>query len=341
MTRSLKRTVAGTSTGVEIEIDASSTAISSGVSLDVLCRRAERLIDSVRMMGEQVNRMFSRPDEVVADANDAARRLADLRDDLEARLEAARQGQASCSAQIGEFHKLLPTIQQLAEGLIQRVMRARELSDSFARLIDSGADKLAAIDSAAHEAVKAREAIGNAIQELLRVQKKADQWAESVRLINAKQAEFLKSGNAVAMKLRTLSDAGERLRETARQDVVELRELLRESRIERLAWEQLLARMPAAANVSPTSQTVTSQTATSQGPAPSPGTSVPAVLARRVSRLAGYIRSATSTLGANHARQAPCNADQVPSNTLAEAVGPAPITRLGKSPAAEALASGQ
>ncbi|MBI4579372.1 MAG: hypothetical protein HY718_06690, partial [Planctomycetes bacterium] len=49
-------------------------------SLDVLCRRAERLIDSVRTVGEQVDQMFSRPNRLVAEANETARSLLELRD---------------------------------------------------------------------------------------------------------------------------------------------------------------------------------------------------------------------------------------------------------------------
>jgi hypothetical protein len=66
-----------------------------------------------------------------------------------------------------------------------------------------------------------------------------------------------------------------------REDIVALRELLRESRLERLAWEQLLTRMPA--NL-PTAAGPVSSTA---------GRSVPAALADRVRRLTDFIRQAT------------------------------------------------
>jgi chromosome segregation ATPase len=229
------------------------------------------------MMGEQVDRLFTRPDRAVADANEAGRSLVDLEARIEARIADARKAEESCNARIDEFQKVLPTVQQSAEGLIQRVMRARELSEAFGRLMDTAADKIGALEAGAIEARKAREAITGALQELSRVQKTADNWAESVRQLSGKQAEFIAAGNATASKLRTLSDAGERLRETVRQDIVELRELLRESRIERLAWEKLLARMPAGATAK------TAQAAKS----------VPAALADRVRRLTDYIRQAS------------------------------------------------
>lgn len=250
------------------------------VSLDVLCRRAERLIDSVRMMGEQVDRLYSRPDQLVAEANETARSLSELSEQIDSRIAEARQAEASCKTQLDEFQTVLPTIQQSAEGLIRRVLRARELSDAFGKLMETAADKMASIESASDEARRAREAIGTALGELARAQKTADHWAESVRQLSAKQSEFITAGNAAATRLRTLSDAGERLRETVREDIVSLRELLRESRTERLAWEQLLSRMPA---------TLPS----AAGPRLDPNTSVPAALADRVRRISDYIRQAT------------------------------------------------
>lgn len=256
---------------------------SGGVSLDVLCRRAERLINSVRMMGEQVDGLFSRPDRFVAEANATARTLAELSDAMDAKIEEARRAEETCYRHIEEFHKSAPLIQQTAEALVQRVMRARELSDAFGKLIETGGEKLAAVESAADEARKAREAIATATRELIRIQKTADLWADSVRRLNERQAEFISTGNAAASRLRTLSDAGERLRESVREDIVTLRELLRESRLERLAWEQLLARMPA--NL-PTAAGNASTTG---------GKSVPASLADRVRRLTDFIRQATET----------------------------------------------
>jgi chromosome segregation ATPase len=250
---------------------------SAGVSLEVLCRRAERLIDTVRMMGEQVDRMFARPDRAVAEANEAGRNLMQLQEQVEAKIAEARRAEESCNARIEEFQKVLPTVQQSAEGLIQRVTRARELSEAFGSLMDAAADKINALTSGAGEVRNAREAVAVAVEELSRVQKTADNWADSVRQLSSKQAEFIAAGNVTASRLRTLSDAGERLRESVRQDIVGLRELLRESRMERLAWEQLLARMPA--------------TATPEGA--KPGRSVPAALAERVRRLTDCIRQAS------------------------------------------------
>lgn len=272
------------------ESDADTFGSTGRVSLDVLCRRAERLIDTVRMMGEQVDRMFSRPDRALAEANETARSLTDLRESLASTIAEAQRAEASCKTQLEQFQATLPTIQQSAEGLIQRVQRARDLSDAFGRLIETAAEKVASIDSAADEARKAREAIAVALGELAKAQKTADHWAESVRQLSARQAEFVATGNATAGKLRTLSDAGERLRETVRQDIVNLRELLRESREERFAWEQLLARMPADLS------SITSDR-------PDRARSVPAALAERVRKISDYIRQATA--GADRAEDSP------------------------------------
>lgn len=250
---------------------------SGGVSLEVLCRRAERLIDSVRMMGEQVNRMFAHPDQAVAQANDTARSLTELAGSIETKLAEARQAEQSCDARLDVFRRVLPSIEESAEGLVQRVARARELSEAFAGMIDSAADRIADIEAASAEAKTAREAVEAATQELLRVQKSADRWSDSVRQMSDKYSEFIASGNAAAQRLRTLTDAGERLRESVRQDIVNLRELLRESRLERLAWEQLLARMPDQSSIT----------------ASKSGRSVPAALADRVRRLSDFIRQAT------------------------------------------------
>jgi len=280
---------------------ASAHAPSTGVSLEVLCRRAERLIDSVRLMGEQVDSLLRRPDRAVADANDAADRLVQLRDSLDGTIEQARQAETSCRSQLENCQTLLPSIQQSAEALVQRVARARELSEIFAGLIESAADKIASIGSAADESRKARESIAAATQELARMQRAADHWAASVRQLSARQAEFIATGNATAARLRTLSDAGERLRESVRADIVALRELLRESRRERLAWEQLLARVPAHL---PTA---------AEAMAPTAGRPATAALADRVRRLTDFIRQATEP-----PRSSP-NADRdeaIPTRTL-------------------------
>jgi ABC-type transporter Mla subunit MlaD len=184
------------------------------------------------------------------------------------------------------MQKLAPVVQQNAEGLIQRVMRARELSETFGKLMETGAEKIAAIESAADEARKARESIGVATRELTRIQKTADHWAESARQLSGRQAEFIASGNAAATRLRTLSDAGERLRDSVREDVVTLRELLRESRLERLAWEKLLARMPAGLAAA------SGGGEAGGGASGSSGKSAPAALADRVRRLTDFIRHA-------------------------------------------------
>lgn len=278
MANSRKNGVAGPS-NTEPTPAKSSAGATGGVSLDVLCRRADRLIDSVRTMGERVDRMLRQPDLAVAEADEAAGRLTRLRDEIEAGLTEARRAQEACAAGMEDLRKTLPAIQQTAEGLIRRVTQARELTDAFSRLIDSGAGRIEAVESAAAESAKTRVAVEATIQELARVRNKAEQWARSVGQLSARQVEFLKNAKAVAAKLRTLTDAGKDLRQSMRQDVVALRELLRESRLERLAWEKLLTRMPVSPPASPTLGSPSA-------------TSVPAALAERVSRLAGYIRGA-------------------------------------------------
>lgn len=313
MANSQKNRVTGPSNTEPAPARSSAGAATGGVSLDVLCRRAERLIDSVRTMGERVDRMLRQPDLAVAEADDAAGRLTQLRDEIEAGLTEARRTQDACAARMEDLGRTLPAIQQTAEGLIRRVTRARELTDAFSRLIESGAGRIEAVESAAAESTRTRVAVDTALQELARVQSKAEQWAQSVGQLSVRQTEFLKNANTVAAKLRTLTDAGEDLRQSMRQDVVELREMLRESRLERLAWEKLLARMPVPPSASPT-------------PASPAATSGPAALAERVSRLTGYIRSARncSAATADAASLVPsvrrAAADSRPDGTPAEGV---------------------
>lgn len=268
--------------------DASST---QNVSLDVLCRRAERLIDSVRAMGDQVEYMFSRPQRAIDEANETARALQGLRKQLEEKLAEVRAAEQSCGRRIEEFKRAEPAIQQSAELLIQRIMRARELGETFGQMMETSAGKIALLQSASDEAAKARGAIDNAIRELTRVQKAGDNWTGAVSELTAKHAELIASGNTAASRLRTITDAGERLRETVRQDVVALRELLRESRLERIAWEQLIKRTLA---VVPLADTASAQPAT-QNAGDHMTKSVPAALAHRVRKLADIVQEATGS----------------------------------------------
>ncbi len=258
------------------------------VSVDVLCRRADRLIDSVRMMGEQVAQIFARPDRAVADANQAARKLAEFRVQVETALGEARQVQTAIAARMGDVQAALATVQNSAAGLVQRVQRARELTDGFGKLMDASAEKIASLESAADEARRAREAIGRAAEELSRVQQTAEKWASSLNGLTARHTELITSGNTAASRLRTLTDAGDRLREAVRQDIVALRELLRESRVERIAWEQLLARLPAAAPPE------TPMPDALLPAAASTGESVAATLAHRVRKIADFVRQSAS-----------------------------------------------
>jgi hypothetical protein len=112
-------------------------------------------------------------------------------------------------------------------------------------------------------------------------------------VLTAKHTDLIATGNAAASRLRTITDAGERLGEKVRQDIVALRELLRESRHERMAWEQLLARMPVAmdkATPGPSTAVAASVTDNSQR---DNSKMVPAALADRVRRLADLVRQAT------------------------------------------------
>ncbi len=282
------------------------------VSLDVLCRRAERLIDSVRMMGEQVDRMFSRPNQAIAEANEAAKSLLELRGQIEEKLAEARQTEQSIVGRTDEVRSLMPSIEQSAQGLIQRVLRARELTDAFGKLMDTAAEKVAQVESAAGEARKAREAIATAMAELCRVQKAADNWAGSVNGLTAKYGELIAAGNSGAQRLRTLTDAGERLRESVREDIVALRELLRESRVERIAWEQLLSRMPAGLITAKPTAAVEVPQAAEQ--------SVPAALAGRVRKLADLVRQSAATPAEHEKKAVPPTASRLTTPAAQELV---------------------
>jgi chromosome segregation ATPase len=267
-----------------VDRDDESVDSADRVSLDVLCRRADRLIDSVRMMGEQVNQMFARPDQAVARASETSQALNELRKQVDAQLGETRRTQEGLATRMHDLQATLANVQESAAGLVKRVQRARELSDAFGRLMDASADKIAKLESAADQGRQVREAIGSAVAEMNRVQQVANTWTTSVTGLASRYADLIASGNTAASRLRTLTDAGDRLRESVREDIVALRELLRESRIERVAWEQLLARIPAGLPAIAAGSEVLAEGAAAAKP------SVAAALAGRVRKIADFVR---------------------------------------------------
>lgn len=192
----------------EVGSPSSTTSTVSGdqperlVSLDVLCRRADRLIETVRMMSEQMEQMLTEPNRAVEKAERTTRSLNALSQQLERKMAEAQTKMAEVQAaerasldRLQELQSATPTIHQAAQALIERVQRARQLTEAFGKMMDGSADRVTELQSAGD-------------------------------------------------RLRTLTEASEKVGETVRQEVVTLRELLRESRQERLAWEQFLSRLP-------------------------------------------------------------------------------------------------
>jgi uncharacterized protein YukE len=268
------------------------------MSLGVLCQRAERLIGRVNALGDQVETLYARPERLRSETDEVARRLGEAREQLDARLGEIRQAEQACSASLETLNRAVPEVRDTVAGLVQRVTRARELGRAFNGLMDDADAKIHAMSRVVRDADERRERLAATVQNLARVQNAAQHWGRAVRRLGDEQRDLARSAGIAAEKLKTLIDAGGRLRETLRHDVVALRELLRQSREERFAWEQLFARTHGAGRTQapPGRQ----ELAPSNAPAPTapPGPS-PAALAARVRRITGFIRQVTESGGAS------------------------------------------
>ncbi|MCL2329859.1 MAG: hypothetical protein FWC56_00985, partial [Phycisphaerae bacterium] len=88
----------------EVGSPSSTTSTVSGdqperlVSLDVLCRRADRLIETVRMMSEQMEQMLTEPNRAVEKAERTTRSLNALSQQLERKMAEAQTKMAEVQA---------------------------------------------------------------------------------------------------------------------------------------------------------------------------------------------------------------------------------------------------
>lgn len=279
-----------------------------GVSLDVLCRRAERLINSVRTMAEQVDQMFARPEKTVSDANAAARSLRTLHDGIEGKVAAFERVDGQMNRRLEELQGGMVAVDQAISGLVTRVGKAREMADAFGQLIEASSDKVAALQSAADETREARQALAKAVAELIRVQKAADEWRRSVLALGNRQGETIAQAKASAAELRATLDAGYRLRQAFQQDIQAMRKLLSQARDERGYWQAFTRYaersdlIPPASKVPPPLKPTSLPTAERTLPQSDADArpSLPAQLAGRIRRLASFIKDAGRSVPKSH-----------------------------------------
>ena len=224
--------------------DEASTGGREAWRFDVLCQRAERLIDSVRMAHQQVDAMFSRPERIIADANATAQALIGIDETLGSKLDAGQHMNEACEDQLVLLHRTLTQTQQATEGLVPRVQRARQLADAFAKLMDGVAERTEHLQSAGSEAQKTRDMVQTTLAELKGIQATVEQQNRHQRDWEAQQQEWIDAGRSTVVELRSATEVAGRLMRGFQESVASLEAILEQSRQERQAWQRFFARLP-------------------------------------------------------------------------------------------------
>jgi len=176
--------------------------------LDILCRRAERLIQAVHMAHQQVVAMFGRPDRIIADANATAQQLLGLKTTLEPALRSAEQVGRSCQHQLDLVqHKLLQT-SRATQAIMQRVQQGSELAERVAK------------------------------------QATFEDGRQNQLALGEEQRRLIAAGESAVKELRAALEAAHDLAGDSGTSAAALEALLKRSRRERLAWERFFVRLP-------------------------------------------------------------------------------------------------
>jgi chromosome segregation ATPase len=281
--------------------------------IDLLARRAEKLIEAVRAAHRQLDTMMTRPEEAISDANASASALIDLHEKLKPQLEQARTIEQSTDKRVRMLRGVLFEAERASHGILERVERAHKLTELFKELMASAEDRLQAIESASSEAKTARKSAIETAKAVERIRVAGETWQRNLKSLSAEHKQLVSSAEAATANLRAAIDDAHALDRGYRSEIKALTELLKQSRQERQAWDELLARVPQRDSVE-TSQTHPADlqaearpknqatqaesvdTPTRTPPPQSPQTQVapvgpgPAALADRMKRIADLVR---------------------------------------------------
>ena len=261
-------------------------------SLDVLCRRAERLIENVRSAYEQTQRLYSRPDRTAERAEQLSKTLEALNEQLSGHLQAAELAQARLGPTASAVTAMLGSVEGGSQALLDRVRKAAELAQRFGTLLESAEERLTKLEASADEARQGRDALASATDELRKARETAAEFERGTRAMTRRQIDLLRLSRTTTTDLTRATATAMAARAALYEDVRCLEDLLGRSAAERKAWDALLGPAEEQPPVEPVAVLPSVAMGIARPGTSRPGPLNPGALAAKLSRMGDLVRDA-------------------------------------------------